>query len=434
MPRRPPSRPPRHDAAAAAEAGRPGGELERRVADVGQALARRVNSLVKAVPGGPKGPVPLARAVGVNKVLTSRLLRAAANPDPVAVLQMMPGPEPLRQFARAAGEKGVAARFVRGLERSAAAFDDLIRVEAGDRSGFDAILAGWLPEARGEFELRRKQAVFRAVSQLRGQAAETHLTAAFAHLSADPDRLDIVWVFGLLGLQRLRPGVALKLATRRVRGGRGEDAAEPPRRPLTLDGEPVDGMQGLLLPAFSSDPPPPLRTVRSGDVVQYAMGDEGGFGPRSAADLTFAEVNRDEMPSRVLPEYAGRLRHFFAEANVPAKRLIFDVFVHDAAAGPGRPDPALYLYDTAFDGVANVNDPARDLDRLDLHESICPLGLGLGNCRAAEVPWYPELLRHVCDKLAWDAEGFRGYRCRIDYPIYGSQVVMAFPAPVREAP
>ena len=428
MPRRPPK------SRVTPAPGRADARLESRVAELGQTLARRVNSLVSALPGSPKGPVPLARAIGVNKVLTSRLLRAAASPDPVAILRMMPGPEPLRQFAHAAGKVGIAPTLVIELVRAAEAFEELIRVEAGDRSGFDVILAAWLPEARGEFELRRKQAVFRAISQLRGQAAETHLTAAFVHLSADPDRLDIVWAFGLLGLQRLRPGVALKFATRRVRGSRGEDDAEPPRRPLTLDGEPVDGVQGLLLPAFSSDPPPPLWTMRAADVVHYALGDDGGFGPRSAVDLTFAEVNRSEMPCRVRPEYAGRLRHFFAEANVPAKRMIFDVLVHAAAAGPGRPDPTLYLYDTAFDGVANVNDPARDLDRLDLTETIRPLGVGLAGCGAAEVPWYPDLLQTVCDKLGWDAAGFRGYRCRIDYPIYGSQVVMAFPAPVRAAP
>ena len=67
-------------------------------------------------------------------------------------------------------------------------------------------------------------------------------------------------------------------------------------------------------------------------------------------------------------------------------------------------------------------------------ETIQPLGVGLGNCRSAEVPWYPELLQTVCGKLGWDAGGFRGYRCRIEYPIYGSQVVMAFPAPVRPTP
>ncbi len=77
---------------------------------------------------------------------------------------MMPGPEPLRKLAHAAARKGVSRELVADLEKAVEQFDQLIRTEGGDRIGFDAILAAWLPEARAEFELRRKQAAFRALS------------------------------------------------------------------------------------------------------------------------------------------------------------------------------------------------------------------------------------------------------------------------------
>ena len=67
-----------------------------------------------------------------------------------------------------------------------------------------------------------------------------------------------------------------------------------------------------------------------------------------------------------------------------------------------------------------------DIDRLDLAESIQPLGRGIAKVRASEVPWYPQLLTTVCNKLAWTGDSFRTYRCRIDYPLYGSQVAIAF--------
>ena len=57
------------------------------------------------------------------------------------------------------------------------------------------------------------------------------------------------------------------------------------------------------------------------------------------------------------------------------------------------------------------------------------MGQGLAKFRTAEIPRYADLLRHVCARLNWDGERFRGFRCRIDYPIYGSQVAMAFDAP-----
>jgi hypothetical protein len=39
------------------------------------------------------------------------------------------------------------------------------------------------------------------------------------------------------------------------------------------------------------------------------------------------------------------------------------------------------------------------------------------------------LIRDVCRRLRWDEMAFRGYRCRVDYPIYGSQIAMAFKPP-----
>ena len=34
--------------------------------------------------------------------------------------------------------------------------------------------------------------------------------------------------------------------------------------------------------------------------------------------------------------------------------------------------------------------------------------------------------------LGWDDRAFRGYRCAIDYPVYGSQVSLAFDPPAAD--
>ena len=113
--------------------------------------------------------------------------------------------------------------------------------------------------------------------------------------------------------------------------------------------------------------------------------------------------------------------------------LLFDVLVHEAVYPAS--EPALLIYDTVLDGVADVNDRRRDADRLDLMESVGLLGRGSAKFRVGEVPNYVDLIRHVFDRMGWNDEDFRGYRCRIDYPIYGSQVVMAFdPPPPPERP
>jgi hypothetical protein len=397
------------------------------VSHVGAQLARRINRLVAAVPGAPVGPVRLARAIGIDKVLASRLLRAAASRDPVAVLKMMPGPEPLRRFAQAAARKGVARELADELESSAREFDELIRAEAGDRSALDAILAAWLPEAREEFELRRKQAAYRATSQLKGASADVLLETVFIHPSKDdPDQLDLVWVMGLLGLQRLRPGCTVKFASRRVAF---DKSTGKERTPETLEGGSIEGYDGLLVEQFCSRPVAPISVHHMGEVVFYTLGHDG-FGPGSATDLVFVEVNRRELPQTVAPDvHRPRKRWVSAEITAPAKVLVFDALVHRDLHPT---EPELFVYDTTFDGMANVNDPARDIDRMDLSESVQTMGEGIERFRSAEVPWYAELLMLVCEKLRWDGEAFRGYRCRCDYPIYGSQVAMAWEAPTRD--
>ena len=131
--------------------------------------------------------------------------------------------------------------------------------------------------------------------------------------------------------------------------------------------------------------------------------------------------------SRFVPRESGRKGNVFAEVSAPVKTLLFDVFLHDAVY-PGS-EPQLLVYDTALEGVADVNDPARDVDRMQVVETIQSLGRGAASGRNARVPSYVEMLRHVFGKLDWDDRDFRGYRCLIDYPIYGTQIAMGFDPP-----
>jgi hypothetical protein len=397
----------------------PGTALETRIAAVGEVLAHTLAGVIDALPGGPLGSAELARILALDKVLTSRVVKAARTKDPLAVLYVIPGPEPLRRLLRAASKRNISANLIDAAAGAVEQFDTLIRREAGDRSALNAMISAWLPEVRAEFELRRKQTAFRAMSELKGAAVNINLATVLLHPSEDGEHLDVVWLFGLLGLRRLRPGSRVKFATRRV-------AQEPtPRRPSTLTGEPVAGLEGLRLDEFCSVPAAELDVHQVGEIVHYTLADNG-FGPRSATDLVFAEVNRAEL-ARYVPRQERRKRHLFAEVMTPSKVLLFDALLcEDVLCGA---EPGLFIYDTAFDGIADVNDPARNIDRMNLCESIQPLGSGISKFRTAEVPRYAELLRYVCAKLDWDGRQFRGYRCRIDYPIYGTQVSMAFDAP-----
>ncbi|MCP3906367.1 MAG: hypothetical protein GY715_22330 [Planctomycetes bacterium] len=386
---------------------------------MGRDLFETLTALLERIPGSPHGPQLLATTLGVDKVLTSRLLKAARTRDPMAVVHHLPGPDPLRRVLKGAERCGVSADTVTDARAAVDRFEQFVRREVGDRSALDAMISAWLPEVRRDFELRRKQAAFKAMSQLKGAMALTSLSTVLLNPSGDGEHLDIVWVFGLLGLQRLRPGVKVKFATRRM----APESA--PRRPTTLDGVPVRGVEDVRLDEFCDAPPARVDVQTLGDVVHYTLGGDD-FGPKSEVDVVMAEANLREIP-RYVPKEKGRKGNVFAEVGTPARTLIFDVLVHEDVY-PGS-DPGLLIYDTALDGVADINDPTRDVDRLDMIETVQHLGRGAGTMRDARIPRYVELLRHVFDRMGFDDQAFRAYRVRIDYPLYGSQVAVTFDPP-----
>jgi hypothetical protein len=398
----------------------PGHGLEDRVAGAGRTLGEALRDVVERIPGRPEGPQRLAEALGLDKVLASRLLKCLRQSDPIAIVHHAPGPEPLRRLLRAARSRGVPAAVVSTAEAAVQAFEDLIRREAGDRSALLAVLAAWLPEARQEFELRRKQTAYRAMSQLKGASAETSLGTVLLHPNPDGTTLDVVWLLGILGLRRLRPGAVVRLTTRRQ-----VEEVDAGREPRNLAGDLEDGADSLRLDDFCHATPATIEVTRGGDVVHYLLG-ETGFGPRSEVDLLLAEVNLAEMPRYVAPEHHRR-GYTFTEVSLPVRRMLFDVFLHEDVYPGQRPE--LLVYDTVPEGVANVNDPARDVDRLETTDTVHPIVSGVDGARTAEVPRYREMLGHVFDRMAWDPSRFRGFRCRVEYPIYGTQVCMAFDPP-----
>ena len=181
-----------------------------------------------------------------------------------------------------------------------------------------------------------------------------------------------------------------------------------------------------------SKPLPKVRVEPAGDRVHYLL-DTEGFGPRSSADVVFAEVNRDELPRYVAPEFVApgsrRKRYVYTDVPTPTELLVFDLLIHKDVLGDS--EPGLVMYDTVTRGIADVNDRSRDIDRLDLTASVKPLGAGLSQCRLSEAPWYTGLLTRVCTSMTWNPADLRNYRVRIDYPLYGSQVALTYEAQAR---
>ena len=390
--------------------------LERRINEAGEALLHSFVRVIDQVPGGDSGPQRLAKELGIDKVLASRMLKAVRAPDAMSVVHRVPGPEPMRRVIKASSKLGVNPEAIKEASVAIDRFETLIRTEIGDRSALEAILSAWVPEARREFELRRKQAAFRAMSQLKGVQAEVYAECAIFWPSDDGDHIDIVWIKSVFGLQRLRPGMRVKFTSHRA----VEEGTE--RQTFTITGDPVDSVDSATLEHYCSDPTPRLEVHHAGEVMHYLL-EPGGFGAQSAIDLVTCEVNRGEIP-RYISSERNRKAWASSDINIPSRRMQFDVLLHKDLYTNGYPE--LRVYDTTIQGQADINDPSRDIDQLDLLESIENLGSGLTRFGSSHVPRYRAMIGEVCSKLQFDPDLLRGYRVSSDYPIYGSQAAMLF--------
>ncbi len=382
--------------------------LDAVVTRVGRDLTSSFQSLLGALPGAPHRPQELARMLRINKDLSSRILKAMESRDPMATTCVIPGPEPLRRLIHAA-ERHVDPGTVEAAEASVRRFELLIRNVGGDRAGLDTIVSAWLPEVREKAELLSKQAVFKGMSQIRGASAEVDFVTRFVHPAADGNGLDYVLLSGCIGLRRLRPGVRVAI------NSHSDHTPARSREAWTLSGQRVESDRDMVLERFCSKPLPRIEIRREGDLTCMMLGgDRVGVG--SASDVTWAHAHR-----------SSTIKYVFSVVNMPARLGVCDLFLHrDVAARGFASGPALEIYDTTERGIARWRDPSRVLDLLDLRATVDPLGHGAARFRCADIPGYADMIAHVCNEMGWDPDAFDGFRCAIEYPVYGSQVVMAF--------
>jgi hypothetical protein len=169
------------------------------IESVSQALSATLKHVLTELPGAPLRPQALARKLKLNKDLTSRLLRALVEQDPLVAMHLMPGPEPLRRLVRAAARFDVAGEALATAERAIAEFETLLRDHLGSRAALDAMIGVALPDARERFEMLHKQAVYRSMSCLKGVVARTHVLSAMLFPGEGENDVAAVMILGLFG-------------------------------------------------------------------------------------------------------------------------------------------------------------------------------------------------------------------------------------------
>ncbi len=388
---------------------------------VGTQLARALGNLVSRVGGTQLGPKLLSERYDITVGTASRFLRAIAEPNPMDVMQDIPGPAPLKKFVESAKLAGLPARQVTAAFRAVDEFEELIRQFGGSRSGLSTVLSNWQPRGRKQFVLKRRQEAFKALSELNGVSTNLSFGSFVLYPSADREFLDMLKISGKLDIARTRAGAQLYIGTCRVATDGG--AASPSLNPLTLDGESVlDSLNAVRVDGFGTGVSAPVETKQEGENIIHTLGPTG-LTPEDLVDFVTAEVTRPGARRRG-PGYCEDPFHVFTVSSEPCRCLRLDLLIHKDALPAGMAE--LLVYSIIPLGPVNPGDPARSHDLIDIPETLEIHSGSLHSLQMKEFPRYVDLLEHSFQKLGWDMGEFTCWRLQVDFAPVGTQFCIRF--------
>jgi hypothetical protein len=398
---------------------------------IAEGLRESLDPIVRKVVGGGGRPAALARTLEIDRTLAARILRAIRADDTVQVLQEIPAPNGLRIVLDAAARVGVDSRLRSRAGENVQKFEQLIDEFAGGRSALDAALAEWDPSMRQRTERAAKQAMHKSMSCLLGYQVDT-MSLTIIHQPSEGGggrALDKLYLMGKYNIRRLRASAPITVF------GRQDFPLDPTStnmpRVENLRGENAPREAGAyLMPEFCSPAPPQLDLFASDGVFLYTLPENS---PEVNSPITY--VSAQMVRNAALRYRTGSMAHSTdgLAPRMPAKVMVLDVFVRDDVFPGPSPTFTTTLHGLAK-GVARPDNPRFQLDRVDLSVPIESLGTGLASVSTRDIPRYTETLRSAFEGAGWDPGRFRGYRCRIQYPVPLVTVAYWFDLPPEHSP
>jgi hypothetical protein len=232
--------------------------------------------------------------------------------------------------------------------------------------------------------------------------------------------LDLARVEGIISLRQLRAGAPL-IVSRACVVSQAGDIQKVCREPLGTAG---GGDRMSLLTEFCSDPLPEFREIEEPSEMLQGELVSRGVGRCGAITCFEGHVVRG----------IGS-RYWSAEdpwscacqkIRTPCEAVVLDFLVREGTFGANTPSAAACC--EHFHELRG-EDPWRQRSLPTTSETVSYLGRGASVLQTQDFPRYAELARSVFDRLGWNDEAFDVYRCRIEYPIVPSTLMIYFELP-----
>lgn len=389
--------------------------------DEAEAVLTQIQPALAEVLSQLKPPVlrafDLRRRLNLGQKSSWGLFNAARTPDPQELVSLLPRRRGMERFLAAAAANGVSPDAIERVRSAYARFEESVSRLARSRDAFETIIGelGMGAMDPTGAELRHKRAAFRANALLWGKQARMFCAALILHPGEKPGMLDMVHIKGMEGLHRTRRGVTLDMTSRRGL----QASAGDPEGLVRL--EPLDprerGPEAVwLLRDFCSHPLPEFRLhedrpdYRSYEVISERLG--------SAGEVTYytGEVARGiatapgSVPDSEIVLAKG--------VNTPLEAYCGDIMIHRSVWGTAPPEVNVYAWPMD-------NSPlSYKKNLLPLTERAAYLGDGAYKGHGQPVPRYGEMIDYAMQRMGWNGDEFRVFRCRVEYPVMYSLIRM----------
>ncbi|MEM7310013.1 MAG: hypothetical protein AAF682_25280 [Planctomycetota bacterium] len=378
-----------------------------------QGLRGALTELLASVPGLPKRPLPMARALGLNKNLVWKVDKIVRAADPIDAAPHIPGEGGMRLVLAAFREHGAGQRELDAVRAAVDEFDRMVSLHTGDRASL-ALMLGSLAAERPDparLSAGRKLAFQGNSSTLGVQARARFSLQMIAPSAVKPGMVDVIAVGGLLGFRRLRTTAAWPLLRTQ---GFSDD--EPNVRRAALSGEP-----GIpLLRDFCSESLPEVRSIEREDGTLFEL-TEGPVGHTAESDWVFGWCTQ-ALGSTHSDEEDG-VAEFLLSLYTPAEAVVFDLLVHRDLPFEGA--PALRTF-SIMHGQPPFPVSRHGRYEIPLHQPLQELGRP-PIVASQHIPRYREMVDFACASQGWELDGFRGYRFELRYPPIPSTTVLTYP-------
>ncbi len=398
-------------------------------------VARRLHSelstFLSALPREARNASELARRLGIDRTTCQRAVFVASRPFSGSdVLARLPGVRGLRQLCDAAAKSSADESAVAALLAAIDQFEELLRDFGGSQSRLvrelqesderaPARADGISPEDPGEVAARRR--LFDAATEITGRSSNCWVAVyVYRPNAGDASTLELIRANGLVGHSARADAVPLIMHNFTTKLDAESAPAEPPGigRVRTLDNAPLRPRAfDSLLPEFTSDPPPLIRTRQPNDFLVQSI-DEPASAAGRRTDIMMA--TRTVVPNPA--HHAPPIEEAWALVNFPCRHLVFDLYLHRDLARSCIPSLDAHLWRPDF--AQQVGD--RWQTRFTDSPVLQLLGPGLRAPPTRAYPRLGELTKTVFSRAGIPGEEFVGYRCEVAYPIWRAGYCVSF--------